>query len=106
LRYESAGDFLDVLRQTTTSDLLIQTPHAPVIRLLGPASAQATTTIHEFVRAVSLADTPLGDAGSDQNFEDWGIYFDDVTRFDDGWKFTRRLFVPMYMGPALSPERS
>jgi hypothetical protein len=72
-----------------------------VIQLLGPASAQATTTIHEFVRAVSLADTPLGDAGSDQNFEDWGIYFDDIAKLGGDWKFTRRLFVPMYIGPGV-----
>ena len=101
LRYETARAFLDVLVQTTTSDLLIQTPHAPVIRVLGPASAQATTTIREFVRSVGIADTPLGEAGSEQNFEQWGIYFDDIARLGDDWKFTRRLFVPMYIGPGV-----
>jgi hypothetical protein len=101
LRFESLREFLDVLTQTTSSDLLIQTPHAPVIQLLGPASAQATTTIREFVRSVGVADTPLGEAGSEQNFEQWGIYFDDIAKLGGDWKFTRRLFVPMYIGPGV-----
>jgi len=31
-------------------------------------------------------------------FEQYGIYFDDLARIDDDWKFTHRLFVPLYVG--------
>jgi SnoaL-like domain len=99
LRFETAREFLDVLVQTTSSELLIQAPHAPVIRVLEPTSAQATTTIREFVRTVGVADTSVGEAGSEQNFEQWGIYFDEIAKQGGDWKFTRRLFVPMYIGP-------
>lgn len=96
-RYEGARVFRDFLAQTTTSELLIQTPHSPVIELAG-TRARATTTIHEFVRSISLSDTPLGEKGAVQNLEQWGIYFDDCLKIDDEWKFAHRLFVPMYVG--------
>jgi hypothetical protein len=98
LRYEGARSFCEFLAKTTTSDLLVQTPHSPVIRVLDDTHAQATTTLHEFVRSISLSDTPLGDAGSEQNFEQWGIYFDDVVKLEGEWRFSHRLFVPMYVG--------
>jgi hypothetical protein len=98
LRYEGARVFRDFLAQTTTSDLLIQTPHSPVVTLLDSASATATTTLHEFVRSVGLSDSPLGEKGATHNFEQWGVYFDDIAKLDGEWKFTRRLFVPMYVG--------
>ena len=103
MRFETARAFLDVLVQTTTSDLLIQTPHAPVIQLLGPASAQATTTIREFVRSAVVVDAPVDEAGTvlPENVEQWGIYFDDIAKLGGDWKFTRRLFVPMYVGPGV-----
>jgi hypothetical protein len=45
-----------------------------------------------------LVDSPLGEAGAEQNFEQYGIYFDDIVKLDDEWKFARRLFTPMYVG--------
>jgi hypothetical protein len=101
LRYQGARQFRDFLAETTTSDVLIQTPHSPVIRLLGPTRAQATTTMHEFVRGPMVVDSPLGDAGTEQNFEQYGIYFDDIVKLADEWKFQRRLFTPMYLGPGV-----
>jgi hypothetical protein len=76
-----------MLCATNTYDLLIQTPHAPVVTLTGADRAAATTTIHEFIRD-----------GAGANFEQYGIYYDDVARIDDEWKFTHRLFVPIYAG--------
>jgi hypothetical protein len=40
----------------------------------------------------------LGRGRGSVNFEQYGIYYDDVARLDDGlWKFTHRLFVPIYV---------
>jgi hypothetical protein len=33
------------------------------------------------------------------NLEQYGIYFDDVAKIDGDWRFTHRLFVPLYIGP-------
>jgi SnoaL-like protein len=77
LRYESRALFLEILRATSTHDLLIQTPHSSVIELMGADRARATTTIHQFARGVGVADTALGEAGAESNFEQYGIYFDD-----------------------------
>jgi hypothetical protein len=98
MRFDSPASFLEVLRPTSTYDLLIQTPHSSVIKLTGPNQAQATTTIHEFIRGTAVADTVLNEGGNEDNFEQYGVYFDDLARFDEGWKFTHRLFVPIYVG--------
>ena len=45
LRYESAVAFLEMLKGTSTAEVMIQTPHAPVIKLIDPEKAQATTTL-------------------------------------------------------------
>lgn len=74
-----------------------------MIRLLGPASALATTTIREFVRSAGVPDLPVDEGGTvlPENFEQWGIYVDEIAKLDGDWKFTRRLFVPMYVGPGV-----
>ena len=28
----------------------------------------------------------------------YGVYYDDLARIDGGWKFTHRLWVPIYVG--------
>jgi hypothetical protein len=44
-RHESADAFVEFLRDnTTTTELLVQTPHCAVIELLGTDSARATTS--------------------------------------------------------------
>jgi hypothetical protein len=98
LRYESRASFLETLRATSTYDLLIQTPHSPVVTLAGTDRARATTTIHEFIRGVAIAKTTLDVTGAETNFEQYGIYFDDLARIDGEWKFSHRLFVPVYVG--------
>jgi hypothetical protein len=102
LRYESAAAFLEMLAGLSKSPLLIQTPHAPVINLIDPDKAQATTTIHEWSRIVSPVDAASSGSGTnvhigqEVNQEEYGIYFDDVARINGDWKFTHRLYVPMY----------
>jgi hypothetical protein len=110
LRFEGARTFRDFLAGTTGNDLLIQTAHPPVIRFLGPGRAQTTTTVHELVRGEVPADSTLGEAGTPVNFEQYGIYYDDVAKLDGEWKFTHRLFVPVYLrtdcvtGQVLTPR--
>jgi hypothetical protein len=90
--------FLDMLRETAHGfDLLIQTVSSPVVHFDGPARATATTTVHELVRGVSATDTALAAEGSAVNIEQYGIYCDQIERFDDQWLFVHRLFVPMYV---------
>ena len=99
-RYEGPGAIREFLAKGSSAlEILIQTPHCPVIRLLGPQSAQATTTLHEFTRGVIANTSAYGESGSGLNFEQYGIYFDDIAKLDGDWKFTRRLFVPVYVGP-------
>jgi SnoaL-like protein len=97
LRFESRAAFLEGLRQTTSNDLLIQTPHSSVITLTGPDRAKATTTLHELNRGALPAASKLGEAGAEVNIDQYGIYYDDLARIDGEWKFTRRVFVPVLM---------
>jgi hypothetical protein len=62
-----------------------------------PGQAEATTTVHELVRGEVHADSALGEAGTSVYFEQYGIYYDDVAKLDGEWKFTHRLFVPVYL---------
>jgi hypothetical protein len=96
MRFVGARTFRDYLADTTGYDLLIQTAHPPVIHLVGAQQAQTTTTVHELIRGETLAGTTLGDAGSPANAEQYGVYHDDVAKLDGEWKFTHRLFVPLY----------
>jgi hypothetical protein len=95
IHLSSAAALMDMLKGTSTSEVMIQTPHAPVINLVGSDRAQATTTIHEWIRGVSPVD---GNKGDQINFEAYGVYFDDVTRIDGEWKFTHRLYRLIYEG--------
>jgi hypothetical protein len=96
MRFESAGAFREHMARTTAYDVLIQTAHSPVIRFLDPGQAQATTTVHELVRGQRHVDSPLGKAGTPLNIEQYGIYYDDVAKLAGEWKFTHRLFMPVY----------
>ena len=99
MRFESGAEWCNYLaRSTESSELLIQTPHCPVVTLLTDETARATTTIHEFSRGTNVEDSSFGPKGGEINFEDYGIYYDKIARLDGEWKFTHRLFVPIYVG--------
>jgi hypothetical protein len=66
-----------------------------VIRLVGSDHAQATTTVHEFMRGTMVSDTGYGQSGEPINLEQDGVYFDEVARLDGKWKFTHRIFAPI-----------
>lgn len=97
LHFDDRAAFMGMLRQTSASDLLIQTPHASVVELRGSSEAKATTTVHELTRGHGAADSDYGARGQEINFEQYGVYFDDVAKIDGGWKFTHRVFVPIYI---------
>jgi len=99
MRFESPDAFLAVLTDSSATDLLIQTAHAPVINLTGPDRAEATTTVHEMMRGAVVADTTYGEKGAEVSFEQYGIYFDDIARIEEDWLFTHRVFVPIYVSP-------
>ena len=111
MRFVGARTFRDYLAAETTGyDLLIQTAHQPVIRFVGAEQAKTTTTIHEFMRGESQSDSALGKAGTPINADQYGIYYDDVAKLDGEWKFTHRLFEPVYLrtdcvtGEVLTPR--
>jgi hypothetical protein len=98
MRYETAAAFVGTLSDATTAlEMLIQTPHASVIRLTGPDRAEATTTVNEVMRGEVPADSTTPDAGSPLNADLYGVYHDDVAKLEGEWKFTHRLFVPIYI---------
>jgi hypothetical protein len=97
--FSSAREFCDFLNLNGSGlELLIQTPHCPVVTIGTPNSAIATTTIYELSRGIVTQDgNPFGPVGTELNFEDFGIYYDTVARIDGTWLFTHRVFVPVYM---------
>ena len=95
LRFESARSLIDFQTEGSARlDVLVQTPHSPVISLLDAERANATTTIHEFFRGTASDVSAYGDTGSEINVDQYGIYYDQLAKTDGGWKFTHRLFVP------------
>jgi hypothetical protein len=98
MRFETPTAFVGMLANPSTApELLIQTTSSPVIRLTGPDRAEATTTVHEVGRGQSMVESTYGEVGTPINIEQYGIYHDDVARIDGEWKFTHRLFVPIYI---------
>jgi hypothetical protein len=96
-RHEGARAIRHFLAEAIGYDLLLHTAHPPVIRFLGPGQAQAMITIHESVSGEVLADSPFAKVGTPANLEQYGIYYDDLAKLDREWKFTHRLFVPVYV---------
>src|SRR3974390_122883 len=97
LRQESADGFVELFRNSTAkAELLIITPHCPAIRMVSANEAQATTTIDEFTRGAAPEDGSFGPEGTKVNFQNVGIYYDDIALIDRSWKFTHRLVVPVY----------
>jgi hypothetical protein len=95
VRFESAAAFMDYLIEGSASlELLIQTPHSPVIELVG--DGRATTTIHEIIRGVATAESSVGAIGKEINIDRYGIYYDELAKFGSEWKFTHRIFVPFF----------
>jgi hypothetical protein len=96
MHFETAREFIDFqIEGSTALDVLIQTAAGPVVELLGPDHATATTNIREIIRGTTTVDGVWGPAGTANNFDQYGIYFDEVKKIAGAWKFTRRVFVPI-----------
>jgi hypothetical protein len=96
MHFETAREFIDFqIEGSTALDVLIQTAANPLIDLVGPDRATATTNIREIIRGTYTTDGVWGPAGAESNVDQYGIYFDEVKKFDGAWKLTRRLFVPI-----------
>jgi hypothetical protein len=91
LRFESRAGFMDMLEGTSAGEFMIQTASAPVINLIASDRAQATTTVQELMRGVTAVLT-----GEQLNSVLYGVYYDDVARISGEWKFTHRLYKPIY----------
>ena len=95
--FETADEFVTYLVEgSATLEVLIQTPHSSVIEFTGADRATATTTIHEMARGVGGRGSALTEAGTEAAVDRYGIYYDELARLDDNWKFTRRTFVPFF----------
>jgi hypothetical protein len=98
LRTESAGAFFELLTAATAdAELLIQTAHNPVVRIVDENTASATTTIFELARGPAPDDGPVAAAGEQVNMAQYGIYYDDVSKRSGRWMFTHRRFVQCYI---------
>ena len=96
MHFETAHEFIEFQADGSTAlDVLIQTASNPVIDLHARDRATATTNIREIIRGTSTNDGPYGPVGTEINVDQYGIYFDAISKVDGGWKFTRRTFVPI-----------
>jgi hypothetical protein len=95
LHFDNPRDFVANLVEASP-EVLVQTPHGPVVELDGD-HANARTTILELVRvAAPIGATP--EPGSDPvNIQHFGLYLDDLQRVDGAWRFTHRRFRPIYI---------
>jgi hypothetical protein len=96
LRFESPRDFVAGLA-AASSEVLIQTPHGPVVDLVDADHATASTTILELVRMDAALTSSPGVSGDPVNLTHYGLYLDEVARVDGAWKFTHRRFRPIYL---------
>jgi hypothetical protein len=98
-RFDSARAFLDYIAEgMATMDLLVQTAHNPVVRLVDGTTAQATTTVFEAGRGtIAVAAGGYGTQGDEVNVAQWGVYYDDLSKSTGQWLFTRRLVVMSYV---------
>jgi len=98
MRTESALALFDFLAEITASaDLLLQTAHNPVVRLLDENTAHATTTIFELARGTAPAEGPGGAPGEEISMAQYGVYYDEVSKSGGKWLFTHRRFVQCYI---------
>ena len=81
-----------VAKNLAGEEFLVQTTHGSVVTLHGGDRASATTTIHAIARR-----------GEDHAVTNYGIYFDELARTEDGWKFARRRLQPIYVEPDTLP---
>ena len=96
MHFETAREFIDFQADGSSAlDVLIQTASNSVIEVLADDRATARTNIREIIRGTSTNDGPYGPTGTAINVDQYGVYFDEISKFAELWKFTRRTFVPI-----------
>lgn len=83
MRFDSARSFVEFQAEGSASlEVLIQEVNSPVIEVLSGDQARATTTIHEMFIGKAGGASAFGDAGSELNVDQYGIYYDEVAKLD------------------------
>lgn len=67
-----------IAERTATVELFVQKVHGTVVTLIDGDHARATSTIEGLARV------------GGQGFRNYGVYYDDLVRTADGWRFARR----------------
>jgi hypothetical protein len=103
LRCDGVAAIVEMLTETSKMEILVLSADAPVINLIAPDTAQATTTQHEWGRGIAAVDLVRDGVmnsrkGEEVRMDVYGVYYDDLGRIDGEWKFTHRLWVPIYVG--------
>jgi hypothetical protein len=93
MHFEATRDLVTFLEEAGAAmELLVQTASNTVVDLIGPDRARATSTVKERV---------LGTGPDPINLEQDGMYYDELVRTDDGWRFTKRTFVTVHVSPGV-----
>jgi ketosteroid isomerase-like protein len=86
LRFEGTAIATNIAAMVRNFPFLVQMTHGIVVELMGN-SATARTTVHEVGQA----------ADSTSGLNSFGIYYDELVRTSDGWRFAVRRFHGLYL---------
>jgi ketosteroid isomerase-like protein len=79
-----------IAARTAGVDLFVQKVHGTVVTLVDDDHATATSTIEGLARVAG------------QGFRNYGVYYDELVRTGDGWRFAHRFLQNVYVEhPAL-----
>ena len=78
--------------QCDHQDFFIQMTHDSLVTLHGPDRASSVTTIHALARQEGAV-----------QIQSHGIYYDDLVKTDEGWKFASRRLQPIFMNTGELP---
>ena len=78
-------------------ELLVHTTYSPVVHLLGPTHAEATSQTREMVRSGDAEAAVQGEGDIGVNVVFYSLYCDDLVKVEGEWKFARRVCQPIYM---------
>jgi hypothetical protein len=88
-RLESArGIRAAIAERTATVELFVQKAHGTVVSLIDDDHARATSTIEGLARV------------DGQGFRNYGVYYDELVRTDEGWRFAHRYLQNVYVESA------
>ena len=77
-----------IAERTATVELFVQTVYGTVVTLIDADHARATSTIEGVARA------------DGQSFVNWGVYYDELVRTEEGWRFAHRYLQNVYVDSA------